>query len=268
MIDPNWWLLPREAYKRREEIKSAWDRLITLFQGRRSRIAFTGTAGTGKTVLFDHLALRASLGYHPPQRSEKKESGKLVKAGQRIAVSVVPGQHSAPRHEAVDDLFGGKHSVDGVVHVTCFGYVDLRERVAKDTIISQGLTSIPLYREQMMKDELTDLEHTCEDIRRSIRRNGRPKWMIVAVTKADLFSNNLEEAEQYYSPHGKGPFVDRLNLLQRQVGTDRFRWTALPVCSWLEDFIWNGETQKTNISVAQRDHLLATLVETMGNYCE
>ena len=92
--------------------------------------------------------------------------------------------------------------------------------------------------------------------------------MIVAVTKTDLFYDDIAKVENYYSPHGQSEFRDALESLLKKVGTNNFRWDAAPVCAWLDDFIWNEKTRKTQLKPPQRDHLLAQFAKLMECYCE
>ena len=62
------------------------------------------------------------------------------------------------------------------------------------------LTTIKKYREHHLKEELKDLDQTCEALRAAQRARRSPKWMIVAVGKADLYQDTMDKARQYYSP--------------------------------------------------------------------
>ena len=234
------WLLPAaiEAYKHREEIRGFWNRILDWLLGRKTQIAVTGVSGVGKTVLYDHLTGKAlKTGYKPPLASESVEKGSLAPGGKRIVLSVIPGQEAEPRYVAIDELFGEKTPIEGVIHVAAYWYPSTRNELARQTLIREaGLTTPELYREHQLARELKDLRETCESIRSSIRQSGKPSWMLVAVTKVDLYYDRIGNAEQYYSNHGGGPFVDSLRELLSQVGSDNFRWAASPVCAWLEDF--------------------------------
>ncbi|HUK91999.1 MAG TPA: hypothetical protein VLZ81_16485, partial [Blastocatellia bacterium] len=110
------WMLPaaKELYQRRDEITGAWEKITALLLGKKRSIAFTGMAGVGKTVLFDHLTGKAyKQGYTPPSTSLVKEAGKVSFQKKRIHITVIPGQDSMPRLEAVDEIFFGKKGVDG-----------------------------------------------------------------------------------------------------------------------------------------------------------
>lgn len=272
MLEHSVWLLPAagEAYKSREDIKGAWQSFINLIFGKKSVIAFTGMSGAGKTVLFDHLRGDAfKQGYQPPATSESVEKGKILSPKQRLSAFVLPGQDESPRRQGIEDIFLSKKGVDGVVHVVSNGFIDIRSRVARESLIKDTkLTTIEDFRQAQLKRELSDLDDVCNILRTSIQKHRKPKWLLIAVTKADLFYDKIAEAEEYYSPHGNSEFVERLRTLQSQVGTDNFRWASIPVCSWLEDFEWNGENRPSVLKPNQRDHYIALLAEKMANYCK
>jgi Fe2+ transport system protein B len=272
VLEHSAWLLPaaKEAYKNRDEIKSLWSRISTYFLGKKSSLAVTGMAGVGKTVLFDHLSAKAyKRGYKPPGRSEDEESGKVSAEGQRIGFRTIPGQSAKPRREALDHIFLGKKPVDGVIHVVANGFIEIRKQVSRQAHIKDaGLDTLEKFRAFYMKEDLKDLHETCEIIRQSFQKHRKPSWVLVAVTKADLFYGSIEQAEKHYSPEGDGEFSQRMKLLQSQIGSDNIRWEALPVCAWLEDFQWNGEQQPSLLKPDERDHYIALFAEQLERYCE
>jgi len=90
--------------------------------------------------------------------------------------------------------------------------------------------------------------------------------MLVAATKADLYPDEIKEAESYYSPDGNSEFVELLRAFTGQVGSDNFRWAALPVCTHLTKFEWNTDTVKSAVEQAQRDAMLLNFGEALYNY--
>jgi GTPase SAR1 family protein len=263
------WILPalKEAYKGRDDAKDAWSKVF----GKR-RIVFTGLSGAGKTVLLDFLTGKGfKQGYQPPKPSQSLEKGKLSadlkKDKPKMALSVVPGQDDFPRLQSLDEIFLGKKGVDGVIHVVSNGFIEERSSEARNVLIKErNLQTVEDLRQYQLKRELQDLHETCEIVRKSIHKHQKPKWFLVAVTKVDLFYDKLDEARAYYSPNGKSKFARRLKELQIQVGTDNFRWKAVPVCAWLKDFQWNGETRKSVLKVDERDHFIADFADEMANY--
>ena len=45
-------------------------------------------------------------------------------------------------------------------------------------------------------------------------RRERPTWLVIAVTKADLFADDIDAAVHYYSPGSGSEFGDKLDELR------------------------------------------------------
>jgi len=267
------WIVPAgaQAWEHREQIASLWDITIAFLLGRKSRIAFTGVSGTGKTVLFDCLtgaALKPDYG-PPRQSSREEETGRLDAKKKRIALTVIPGQTaSTTRAEAVEKLFDPDDPVEGVVHVVSNGFIEIRDPVAREVLVKEAkLDSLEKFLAQQLEEELDHLSDLCRDIRRCQSKSRRPRWVLVAVTKADLFLPQIEQARSYYSPAGDSPFATMLKKLKTQVGDDNFTWTALPVSGWPEDFQWQQETVKSQIGNRERMFYIGQLAEQIRSLC-
>lgn len=265
------WLLPaaKTAYKHREEIAGAWEKVMAWMRGNNYKIAFTGCPGVGKTVLLDHLAGGgAKPGYRPPEESQKEEKGALTQNKKRLRMVTVPGQKSGPRYEAINRMMSDVETVDGIVHVVAYGFATVRNQTAREMLVQDhGIKTIEDYRKAQNNVELEDLRQTCELIRRSHQRHHRPSWLLVAVAKVDLYQNELDAARVEYSPLGQSEFSRTLNDLRKDVGGDFFRWDAVPVCAQLEDFTWNDQTVKCGLLPDGRDHYLAGFAHKLQNFC-
>jgi hypothetical protein len=265
------WVIPAatEAYDHREELLSAWDRIVSSLLGKKSRIVFTGMPGAGKTVLLDFLSGKGfSQNYSPPLTSQQEEKGRVVAPRKRIQISVVPGQTSRPRLQSLEELFTGRKPVDGIVHVVANGLNEIRGTYTREVLVKDtGLKTIPEFRRHQQAQELLDLDSVCNIIRSSHQRHRKPNWLLVAVAKVDLFHEELDTARAYYSPDAQSQFTQRVLDLQKQIGSDYFRWDAAPVCSWLENFQWNGQTQKSQLSLRQRNGLLRQFSSLLESYC-
>ena len=173
-------------------------------------------SGAGKTVLFDHLSGNATKpNYKLPLPSEAVEKGKITNK-KRLTAFVLPGQEERPRLEAIEDVFRGKNAVSGVVHVVANGFIELRSQAAREFLVESGIKTLEEFRRAQIADELLDLDSTCDILRQSINKHRSPKWLLVVVTKADLFYNEITEAEKYYSPNGNSQFAERLKQLTRR----------------------------------------------------
>jgi hypothetical protein len=265
------WILPpmKEAYAHRQEILSLWQKIEAMLFGGKRTIAFTGCPGIGKTVLFDFLTgLAYRQGYMPPPMSQKDEKGKMTDVKKRIRLVVIPGQNSTPRLDSIDDLFTDKNTVDGVIHVVANGFAEIRNDVARAALVSETKIETTENFLQLQREiEMKDLDETCSLLRRSIQKHKRPKWLLVAVTKIDLYYGSIETARARYSPFSQSEFASRLKELQNQVGSDNFRWDAQPVCAWLEDFSWNGERTATTLNVPQRDQYIYNFGKALKEFC-
>jgi hypothetical protein len=270
-VEQSSWLLPaaKGLWNHRSELRKSWANIASFIARSKAAIACTGLPGSGKSVLCDHLSGKAfTLNYRPPNRSTKVERGKMRAGGDKLIISVIPGQASPQRHQALDNLFHDK-PVDGVIHVVSNGFIELREASAKKVLVgSPGLTDVAAFRDHQMKEELADLDQTCEVVRQAYNRSRKPSWMLVAVAKIDLYYPSLIQAESYYSQHESSNFSDRINELTRQVGSDHFTWSALPVCAWLDDFVWGDTTVPSNLKPHQRDHYLVAFAKALEELSE
>ena len=264
------WLLPaaREAYAHREVASSTWSKVDEKLFGPKTRIAFVGPEGIGKSVLLDHLTgAAAKEGYSPPAKSRKPEPGKLKSQGNRLAITVSPGA-GGPKVDTFNDVFGGRHPVDGVVFVAGSGLITLRDEHARQTNIELGYTTIEKWRKLNWKGELDHLIELCATIEASHAESRRPRWLLVVSTKADLYYQEIEKVGAYYSPYGDSEFANILNTLRLNVGRNNFEWDALPVCSMLEDFHWGKEVLQSQLGTDARDHYLAQMTRRLGSFVD
>jgi len=258
----------QRAGEGRAKAPSAWSRLVSLVVGPRRDVAVTGAAGVGKSVLLDAMRGTIGQGYERPHESQRLERGTVSHDGQRMAFSVVPGQPTTPRFLSLDKVFDAKTPPCGVIHVVADGFVTLRNETRRQAEFEAGAKSLAQYRERQRATELEELDEVCERVRRLLRAGTQPSWMVVAVAKYDLLAHDPAAAMRRYDPSGDGPFVARMRRLAEQVGTDRFAWTAEPVCARPEDFDWFGETQVRALDEAQRDVVLRSFLDAVASWCE
>lgn len=265
------WAIPvaREVVNNRGLIKRAFEEALNLAFGKRCAVVFTGAAGAGKTVLRDHLVGSAfQRGYVPPGESANVERGRVRDVSdQRVRVAVVPGQDAAPRRRAMDELFLGDKPADGLIYVVSNGFTTVRGARARELVRERGLDTLELFRSYQLAQEVEDLRETLEIVRRSMAKDGKPAWMLVAATKADLCPEELGGAEDHYSPGGHGPFVETVESFIYRVGADNFRWGSAPVCASLDEFSWEGETKASALNAQTRDQMLLDFARNLGNYC-
>ncbi len=205
-------------------LSQAPERATRLLRHRYPTVAVTGMTGVGKTRLADRLARRASA-----EEGHEVGSAVMERRTRRTArlrgyrFRVVPGENAATRLGALDQVFHDE-PVDGVLHVVANGYATPRR--------TGGTSGAALAsREEQLAAELEDWAITAHRIASMAVRRDRPTWLIVAVTKADLFADDVDEAVRYYSPGSGSPFGDRLDELRALAGGAKLSIDVLPVCA-------------------------------------
>jgi GTPase SAR1 family protein len=264
------WILPaaEKLYANREEIQNNFQKVSNWMLGKKSTIVITGLPGVGKTVLSDYLTdVAYKRGYTSPLKSEDLETRSTSIQKQRLDFKVIPGQDSPQRYIALDKFFNSDEdsSIDGVIHVVSNGI----SRVGSG--FSQQLrmgTSLQDYQRERLNEEIEDLNEICELIRKSFRSNRKPAWLLVAVTKVDLYYDAIEIARDRYSIQGQSEFSDRLRRLSNQVGSDNFAWDALPFCGRLDDFTLGTQVYQPQLREQQRDHYIAQFSKKLVAMCK
>ncbi len=232
-----------------EQVARGRDRLVGTFQHRYPTVAVTGMTGVGKTELVDHLCGSPSPSGAPEAGSAVME--RRVRRGRRLRgfrFRVVPGENAATRLGALDEVFHDD-PVDGVLHVVADGRATGRRPA--------GTTgAVGVDRATQLAAELEDWTVTAHRIAAMAVRRSRPTWLVVVVTKADLFTDPVEEVVRSYSPGSGTPFGDRLDELRALAGAAKLSVDVLPVCSHL--------SEHSPVDPAQRDAYLRALEARMG----
>jgi hypothetical protein len=234
-------------------LSQAPERASRLLRHRYPTVAVTGMTGVGKTRLADRLTRRASAEGGPEVGSAVMERRTRRNARLRgYRFRVVPGENAATRLGALDEVFHDE-PVDGVLHVVANGFATPRR--------TGGTTgTAAATREEQLAAELEDWAITAHRIASMAVRRERPTWLIVAVTKADLFADDVEAAVHHYSPGSGTPFGDKLDELRALAGGARLSIDVLPVCA-------QGGDKRSPMPQKGCDDLLGRLELRMAQLC-
>ncbi len=226
-------------------LAAAPERMGRVLRNRYPTVAVTGMTGVGKSRLADRLSRRTSgAGVAEVGSAVMERRTRRSRRLHGFRFLVVPGDNAATRLGALDEVFHDE-PVDGVVHVVANGYATPR-RTAGTT----GAASAT--REQQLALELEDWAITAHRIAAMAVRRDRPVWLVIAVTKSDLYVDELDDVVRYYSPGSGSPFADKVDELRALAGGARLSVDVLAVSS-------EGGDRRAALSSVQADAMLDAL---------
>ncbi len=258
--------LPIKLYKHRILIQGWWVQLLAKIDRGDTDIAILGVSGSGKTYLSKFLHGQAPKFSFKAGLSEEVETEAIQFGQWTKLVRVIPGQESKDRSLGLDEVFKTSQNLEGIIYVVDFGFSEVRNDTVKQIMISdQNIDSIEKIREFNLNNELEDLKLITNKIKERNALGNGIKWFIIAVNKIDLYYENINEAQKYYSKEYNTPFTIIINDMITNIGSSNIKVETLPISSWQKDFEWNGNTVGTNLGGKEIEYALgAKFIETIA----
>jgi Cdc6-like AAA superfamily ATPase len=204
-------------------------------------VTITGSPGTGKTVLYDALTGNVRSGSADSTRSSDVERHHTAfRSGgdrRKASFAVLQGQDSKERTTALENMTENKKSPHGIIHVTCWGHNRVwessGERAIEETLRREhpgfGTEEVRAWH---LEKETAAFHDLCT--RLFNRKNAeRLKWLIVAVSKADLYWERISAARDHYIPHNPAHESEFCTLLRDLTNSRDIQVAVLPMSSRL-----------------------------------
>jgi hypothetical protein len=253
-------------------------------------ILITGSRGAGKSVIYDAITDRIGESYTPGGASEQIDR-RRVKTGQRrkqrSTARIVPGQFASEDQERVFfDMFRNGNRPRGVIHVVSWGYEWIWDRNRRRAVCEflRNTKKVEPDLAALRADNLSQELQSFRQLRNRLKAAWSPRpagaWLILAVTKCDLYWPKIDVARQRYLPTGNRDKVSEFRSLLSSLVVDADdgnlkRFAVLPVSSLSTPFDFSESTDfdfrdaiavEPSLKVAQRRALINKLQLTIGEF--
>ncbi|WP_336234207.1 hypothetical protein [Enterobacter bugandensis] len=260
--------LGKQGYDNRFVIQKFWTKLKAYLDVGETQIVLTGHSGAGKTNLANQMHGRArDIDYQLPGESKSVEVANIQAGNWAKLVRVLPGQDGY-RTKGSIDIFQDNESLEGVIHLVDYGYSKPRNSLHSSEMIKDGISTIEQLREQNLKKELQALSVMLTDVRRMYSNTKMPKWIIIAVNKVDLYSNDRDDALIYYHPDGRSEFSRLLREFLLDIGSMNVSIHVVQACAYEQDFEWNNQNVKSDLKRQEQNHMLNDFMTTLAAISE
>ncbi len=238
----------------------------------RTPLVVAGNSGAGKTRIWCRLTGRS----RPDASSLTTDDGYVLTPQHRIlALTTIPGQLSRSRFYAMEEFFGARTTVAGVIFVACNG----RDRIWHQNadLVANELPRFDMETliERNRREELANFREVCDRIIQKYfiaPRESCPKWLLVVVNKLDLYWNYRKSAADFYRPGSGSPFDNVAQELLTRLGTTSLSYFTLPVAAGPANFNFDSSRghleRASKLSYGQCSESMACLMETLGELCE
>lgn len=208
-------------------------------------IVVLGRAGVGKTMLVNRLK-DVGIYYETkfPGVSRKLEYDVVDIESNPHTILVIPGQKFTERDLGIQTTFEEGKKIDGIIYVVDWGYTTLRDDVIRQTLIDSGIDSIEKIRQINIESEIIDFSEIVNKISNINDNDKLPKWLIILITKVDLFESKLVLAKSHYHPNGNSEFSKLLIKLNENTNNN-IRMEMVTTSSTIDSYSWGNATQNS-----------------------
>ena len=250
---------PITLYKNRKLIQHWWIKLLAHIDKGDTDIVLLGRPSVGKTLMSKCLHGQApDFSYKTPGQSPDVETEAIKMGEWTKLVRVIPGQSSKKRSSGLEEVFHSSKTLEGIIYVVDWGYSVPREETTREILIKEkGFDTISKIRARNLEEELIDIQDTMNKIVDLFANNRTLKWLIIVVNKVDLFYEDINNAQKYYSLDYNSEFTDIVKTALHQIGMQNLKVITQPMTSWQEDFEWNNEKLKTAIGGKKNEYGLS-----------
>lgn len=250
-------------YKNKNPLNVLWNEFLQSRDLSNPEILIVGEPGTGKTLLGERITASINdLVWTKPGRSEKVEKF-LFHLNNKIYHSrIIPGQLSQQSSLGIAKGFNKK--LRGIIFVCDWGYTEVRDKfVEKRMWDEEGINTIDIFRKYHMDKELFKFQEICAKIIENHSVNPNPVWLMIAVNKCDLYSNEIESAHSYYHHEINNKFKKEIDKVRDQLG-NKLHVDTFPVSSYGNDFYFKDLKVESLMNQENSSKLFKVFIEALN----
>jgi len=261
--------LGKQGYDNRYIIQQFWTKLKAYLDVGETQIVVTGHSGAGKTNLANQMHGRArDFNYQLPGESKFVEVANIQAGNWAKLVRVLPGQDGFRTKGAIN-TFQENDTLEGVIHLVDYGYNKPRDIMQGSEMIKRDrILSIKQLRENNLKKELQALIVMLNDVRKLFSEKKRPKWIVIAVNKVDLYPNERNDALEYYHPDGTSDFSKLLREFLLDIGSMNISVHVVQSCAYEQIFEWNNHIVNSCLMKQEQNKILSEFTSAVAAISE
>jgi archaellum biogenesis ATPase FlaH len=273
-----------------DRVRSMWRDFLLFVESKsgkeivKTQILITGAAATGKSVLSQHMSGEAFS--EDWVKSEVASTTTEKQIANDKLIRIIPGQLEQRSYDSLLNALSEKTDLEGIIHVVDFGYNKIRNvgGLSKDVnqkkLIEQlGIDTITKLRNYNLRNEIQYIRTLVHQIKFAKKK---PKWVLIAINKADLFIDELDIARKYYDHNDPTMFSSDLfplladefdneltfksviKDLSNYLGEGNVNINYLPVFTAHENYEFNADVVKSQVNDAShRNYMMRLFLENL-----